>query len=184
MSSGPDGGRAAVFLDRDGTINEGAPPHEYITSVADFRWLPGAVDGLVKLARTGYVLTVVSNQRGVARGLVSPQVLTGIEQVIQAELAAHGCRIAAFRYCPHDILEGCDCRKPRPGMLLALADELNLDLGRSWMVGDAASDIEAGRAAGCRTVQIGRSPGQAGADLMASSLREAAELIAGGPPQA
>lgn len=169
--------RPAVFLDRDGTLNVNPPPHQYVTAVEDFRWLPGALDGLVYLARAGFVLAVVSNQRGVARGLVSPELLRGIERIIQHDLGVHGCAIEAFRYCPHDLSAACDCRKPRPGMLTGLAHELSLDLSKSWMVGDAPSDIQAGRAAGCRTVQIAGARIGTGADLVAGSLIEAARLI-------
>ena len=147
--SGADrGARAAVFLDRDGTLNVNPPPHQYLTRAGDFRWLPGAQDGVVRLAAAGFVLGVVSNQRGIARGLVTPQVLGEIERRIQADLAARGVRIEAFRYCPHDLDDHCDCRKPRPGMLRDLARPLEVDLTRSWMIGDSESDVEAGRAAG------------------------------------
>ena len=168
------GDRPAVFLDRDGTLNVKPPPHHYVTAVEEFLWLPGAIDGLVLLAQFGFVLTVVSNQRGVARGLVDLEVLSDIERLIQHDLATRGCGIEAFRYCPHETLEACDCRKPKPGMLIDLARELDLDLRRSWMIGDAASDIQAGRAAGCHTAQISESDEAVDADLRAASLIEAA----------
>jgi D-glycero-D-manno-heptose 1,7-bisphosphate phosphatase len=170
--------RAAVLLDRDGTINVKAPPHEYITSRQEFVWLPGAADGLARLAGAGYVLAVVSNQRGVARGLVSFDVLEEIEQVIQRELRTRGCRITAFCYCPHEHEDNCDCRKPKPGMLLALARELDLDLASSWMIGDSESDVQAGAAAGCRTVRLAPSGEHSSADLLAGSLLDASRLIA------
>lgn len=175
--------RPAAFVDRDGTINVRAAEHEYLTSVGDFEWLPGAVDGLVLLARAGYPLTVVSNQRGVARGLVSTDVLSGIEDVIQRGLREYGCSVEAFKYCVHDLDAGCDCRKPKPGMLLELADKLELDLARSWMIGDTESDVLAGRAAGCRTALIGDDLGF-GADIEAADLLEAAERIAAQPRSA
>ena len=93
--------RRAVFLDRDGTLNVRAPEHEYVTSVGDFAWMPGAVEGVAPLARNGYVLTVISNQRGVGRGLVSEATLREIEQRMQQDLAAAGCAIERFRYCFH-----------------------------------------------------------------------------------
>jgi D-glycero-D-manno-heptose 1,7-bisphosphate phosphatase len=181
-------GRRAAFIDRDGTINVRPAAHEYLTSDSAFRWLPGAAQGLARLAHTGYVLAVVSNQRGVARGLVSPAVLTAIEERIQRDLAPYGCRIDAFRYCVHEEHDGCSCRKPKPGMLLDLADEMTLDLRSSWMIGDAMSDVLAGRAAGCQTVllrddRVGaegvpKSDDGAEADLVASSLDGASQLIA------
>lgn len=169
--------RRAAFVDRDGTINVRAAEHEYITSADDFSWLPGALDGLLRLSRAGFVLTVVSNQRGVARGLVTRQVLDQIEQLIAAPLAEHGVAIAAFRYCFHDEWENCDCRKPKPGMLLDLSRELDLDLKRSWMIGDSDSDVGAGRAAGTMTASTDptRAPD---ADVVADSLAGVAEMIA------
>jgi D-glycero-D-manno-heptose 1,7-bisphosphate phosphatase len=170
--------RRAAFVDRDGTINVRAPEHQYVTSADEFVWLPGAVEGLVRLDRAGYVLSVVSNQRGVARGLVTREVLAEIEGLIGERLAEHDCAIAAFRYCFHDEWENCDCRKPKPGMLLDLARDLDLELPRSWMIGDSDSDISAGRAAGTMTASTdpARAPE---ADVVTNSLAAAAELIAG-----
>jgi D-glycero-D-manno-heptose 1,7-bisphosphate phosphatase len=170
--------RRAAFVDRDGTINVQPPEHKYVTSLDEFTWLPGAVAGLARLAQQGFALVVVSNQRGVARGLVTRELLRQIEEVIQDELARHGCRVEAFRYCFHDEWEACDCRKPRPGMLLEAARELELDLKRSWMIGDSVSDIAAGRAVGCRTASV--NPARSDdADVVAGSLEQAAALIAG-----
>jgi D-glycero-D-manno-heptose 1,7-bisphosphate phosphatase len=171
--------RRAVFLDRDGTLNVRPAEHEYVTSAEDFAWIPGAREAVGRLARTGYVLTVVSNQRGVGRGLVSPEVLREIEQRIQRDLAVEGCSIERFRYCFHSDEDGCGCRKPRPGMILDLADELNLDLAESWIIGDAASDVAAGKVAGCRTALVGGGRTD-DADLLAASLADASDLIAGG----
>jgi D-glycero-D-manno-heptose 1,7-bisphosphate phosphatase len=168
--------RPAAFIDRDGTINVRPPEHEYVTAVEEFAWLPGAADGLAQLAAAGFVLTVVSNQRGVARGLVSLGVLGEIERLIQCELAPRGFQISAFRYCIHDHGDGCDCRKPAPGMLLDLARGLDLDLERSWMIGDSEDDIRAGRAAGCHTAAV--TPGVA-ADVRSGSLAQAADAIVG-----
>jgi histidinol-phosphate phosphatase family protein len=171
--------RRAVFLDRDGTLNVRPAEHEYVTSAEDFAWLPGAPEAVGKLARAGYVLTVVSNQRGVGRGLVSPEVLREIEQRIQRDLAVEACSIESFRYCFHSNEDGCDCRKPRPGMILDLADELDLDLPQSWVIGDAPSDMAAGRVAGCRTALVGGGRAD-DADLLAASLAEASDAIAEG----
>lgn len=173
----------AIFLDRDGVLNVRPPEHDYVRSVAGFHWLPGAAAGAAQLAAAGYVLTVVSNQRGLARGLVTPQVLAEIETLIQSELEQRGTRIAAFRYCPHDLDAGCWCRKPKPGMILGLARELGLDMLRSWTIGDSVSDVTAGRMAGTRTVLVSADRAAipretAGiADLVAPSLLAASELI-------
>ncbi len=168
----------AIFLDRDGVLNVRPPEHEYVRSAAEFQWLPGAAEGAARLGRAGYVMTVASNQRGVARGLVTWEVLEEIEALIQDGLQPWGARIHAFRYCPHDLDAGCSCRKPAPGMFQALSSELGLDPARSWTIGDSASDVSAGRAAGTRTVLVARDADQGGAaDLVAPSLLAASELI-------
>jgi D-glycero-D-manno-heptose 1,7-bisphosphate phosphatase len=172
--------RAAAFLDRDGTLNTRPPEHTYLTSVDDFAWLPGAEMGAARLANAGYVLAVTSNQRGAARGLVDTTVLRSVEAVIQRGLANYDCAIEAFRYCLHEESANCDCRKPRPGLLLDLARDLELDLGRSWMIGDSETDVLAGQAAGCRTALIGKAPATCNPDLLAPSLDAASALIVKG----
>jgi D-glycero-D-manno-heptose 1,7-bisphosphate phosphatase len=169
--------RPAVFLDRDGTLNVRPPDHEYLTSERDFVWLPGAPEAVARFSRAGFAVAVVSNQRGVARGLVKPAALAAIEARIQRDLAAHDCAVEAFRYCIHNDRDACDCRKPKPGMLLELARILSLDLTASWMVGDSESDIQAGEAAGCATALIDASRPQTEADVVAASLLDASELI-------
>lgn len=168
-------GRPAVFLDRDGTINVRARAHEYIRDPAEFKWLPDALDGMVALARAGLPLVVVSNQRGVSRGLVSRDGLRAIEAVIQSALSEYGCWVEAFRYCTHGLEEGCDCRKPRPGLLLGGARDMGIDLRHSWMIGDGEEDVYAGRAAGCRVIRVGSDPSSG--VISAPSLREAARLV-------
>ena len=168
--------KRALFLDRDGTLNVKAPAHEYITSSDAFEWLPGAPEALARLAQAGFVLTVVSNQRGVSRGLVSLETLRGIEDRIQHDLEPHNCAITAFRYCTH-ASDTCDCRKPKPGMILELAKTLGLDIPSSWMVGDDESDIQAGEAAGCSTALLGAAIPQISATVHASTLSAVTDLI-------
>jgi len=154
--------RRAVFLDRDGVLNPRPPEHTYLTSAGEFEWLPGAREAVVALKEAGWKVAVVSNQRGVARGLVSTDVLAQIEQRIQRDLRP--AAIDGFYYCPHDLDAGCDCRKPHPGLLMRAASELGVDRSASWMIGDDANDVAAGRAAGCRTILIapdGHDPGDA-----------------------
>ena len=147
--AGP-GGRRAVFLDRDGVLvvpefREGrsfAPRR-----VEDFRVYPGAQQALAKLSAAGFLLAVVTNQPDVGNGLVSQAVVERMHELLKAELP-----IEAVRACYHRQNEGCYCRKPKPGMLLDLASEFGISLADSFMVGDRASDIDAGRAAGCKTV--------------------------------
>jgi D-glycero-D-manno-heptose 1,7-bisphosphate phosphatase len=168
----------AAFLDRDGTINVCPPPHAYVESAAAFQWLPDALDGIVSLADQGFALVVVSNQRGVARGLVSRLVLAEIEGIIQSALAERGQqRIVAFRYCTHDHADRCDCRKPVPGLLVEAAEEFRIDLAESWMIGDSESDVLAGSAAGCRTGRIADASVETSATLSAPSLLGVARAI-------
>ena len=167
----------AAFLDRDGTLNTRPPQHDYVREVSGFAWIPGAREGMAMLAEHGFALIVVSNQRGVSRGMVSPQVLTGIEQRIAADLEPLGVTMTGFLYCTHGLDDGCDCRKPAPGMLLRAADEHGIDLAASWMIGDADSDVAAGRGAGCRTARVGPDPTAGEADIVAPDLLTAAREI-------
>jgi D-glycero-D-manno-heptose 1,7-bisphosphate phosphatase len=165
-----------VFLDRDGVLNVRPPEHEYVTSADQFAWLPGAREAVVELKRCGWKVAVVSNQRGVALGLVSPGTLAEIEQVIQQDLAPDAA-IDGFYYCPHDADEGCDCRKPRPGLLVRAAKALRVDPAGSWMIGDEESDVSAGRAAGCSTILLSPAAPGTAADLVEPDLAAAARTL-------
>jgi D-glycero-D-manno-heptose 1,7-bisphosphate phosphatase len=173
--SGP--GATAVFLDRDGTLNVKPPEGDYVRSAEAFKWLPGAAQGAAALSHAGFALFVVSNQRGVARGLVDEATLAAIEVSIQAGLDPLSARVEAFRYCRHDLGDGCDCRKPAPGMILNLSHEHRLNLKRSWMIGDARSDVAAGSAAGCRTALVGE-PGQSFDDAIVPDVVTTSLLLA------
>jgi D-glycero-D-manno-heptose 1,7-bisphosphate phosphatase len=148
----------AVFLDRDGTLIEEV---NYLYEVDQIRLVPGAAEAIRQVNVTGTRLIVVTNQSGVARGLFPEERVTQVHARLMAMLQEQGARVDACYYCPHHPIEGigkyrvdCDCRKPKPGMLLAAARDLGLDLTQSWMIGDKISDLEAGAAAGCRTVLV------------------------------
>ena len=141
----------AVFLDRDGTI---ARDVGYCSRVEDFVILPGVPEAIRLLGEHGFKVVVITNQSGIGRGYFSEEALHLIHRHMLEELAKHGARVDAIYHCPHHPDDGCDCRKPRPGMLLRAAEELGIDLGGSYMVGDAESDVGAGKAAGCRTARI------------------------------
>jgi D-glycero-D-manno-heptose 1,7-bisphosphate phosphatase len=173
-------GRAAVFLDRDGVLNERPAEHQYVISPAGLRWLPGARDAVARLSRAGYPLIVVSNQRGIARGLLSWHALKQIENSMRADLESAGALVDAFYYCPHDLAERCGCRKPAPGLLLQAAAELQLDLRASVMIGDTEEDIEAGRAAGCVTIRLAEPGSSSAADLVLPDLPAAATAVLAG----
>ena len=150
--------RRAVFLDKDGTLIEDVP---YNVDPARIRLAACAPQGLRRLHEAGYLIVVVSNQSGVARGLFPERGLRGVEARLRELLAEHDVPLAGFYYCPHHP-EGvvaqyaveCDCRKPAPGMILRAARDLHLDLARSWFIGDILNDVEAGRRAGCRTILL------------------------------
>jgi D-glycero-D-manno-heptose 1,7-bisphosphate phosphatase len=172
----------AAFLDRDGVINQRAAEGEYITRWEDFVFLNGVVEAVSSLNQAGYRVIVVSNQRCIAKGLVTAaQVEEMHEQMVQ-RLARAGARIDAVYYCPHELEPVCRCRKPAPGMLLDAAMTHAIDLKNSWMIGDSEIDIEAGKNAGCRTVRIGDERelvNRNAADLIASSLEDAVgEILA------
>src|SRR5262245_42634607 len=127
----------AIFLDRDGVICENRSDH--VKSWAEFKFLPGAKNGLATLSRLGLPIIVVTNQAVIGRGIISADVVEDIHQRMLAEITAWGGRIDRVIYCPHRPEDECLCRKPKPGMLLQAAQELNLDLSQSYLVGDAAS---------------------------------------------
>ena len=150
--------RAAVFLDRDGVLIREVG---LLTRCEDVELLPGAASAVRDLRAAGFVVVVVTNQTVVARGLASMADVEKVHSHVQAMLGTFDAGIDAFYYCPHhpqatlpEFRVDCDCRKPRPGMLLRAAAEHDLDLGRSYMVGDRISDIAAGNRAGCYTIQV------------------------------
>ena len=146
----------AVFLDRDGTI---ILDHGYLKEARQVCLLAGACEALAKIKAYGFALVLVSNQSGIGRGLITPQQADQVHQAFVERLAEHGVRLDAVFYCPHTPAEGCRCRKPSPEMFLRAAGELDLDLARSFMVGDQATDMEAGKRAGCQTILLSTAPG-------------------------
>lgn len=167
--------RPAVFLDRDGVINANRP--DYVKSWAEVRFLPGVFRALARLARTPFAIVVVTNQSPVGRGLLAPEVAEEINRRIQAMVAAHGGRIDAVYLCPHRPEEGCACRKPKPGLLLRAAQERDLNLAASYMVGDALSDVEAARAAGVHPILVLTGRGRAHVHRLPEDLRAACTVV-------
>jgi D-glycero-D-manno-heptose 1,7-bisphosphate phosphatase len=169
----------AAFLDRDGVVNRRAPEGAYITRWEEMKFLPGVAEAIALLNQAGLKVIVVSNQRCVAKGLISARDLEQMHRRMCEELAAEGSKVDAVYYCPHELRAACDCRKPKPGMLLEAARTHSLDLAESWMIGDSDIDIEAGRNAGCRTVKLpGKSEAsQPAADVGAPSLLHAVHRI-------
>lgn len=150
----------AVFLDKDGTLVENIP---YNVDLARVRLMPGATTALQSLCRLGYRLVVITNQPGVALGHYDEPALHALEQGLRLILERAHISLEGFYYCPHHpdgnverFAKVCICRKPEAGLLLAAAKDLNIDLRRSWMIGDILDDIQAGRRAGCRTILVDR----------------------------
>ena len=145
---------SAVFLDRDGVINRKAPEGEYIRHWNEVEFIPGAVEAIVRLSSKGFKLFVVTNQRGIARRIVSESNVNVIHRRMLESISKAGGSVTHIYYCPHDYSDNCDCRKPKPGMLIRAATEHGVLLGSSWMVGDTESDVKAGKSVGCKTLQI------------------------------
>jgi len=141
-----------VILDRDGTINEDSDA--YVKSVAEWRPIPGSLEAIARLSQAGYRLVVATNQSGIARGLFDTATLVAIHDTLQRAAAQAGGRIDAFFFCPHAADSACQCRKPKPGMLVEIARRFNVSLGDTYMVGDAQRDVEAAAAAGARPVLV------------------------------
>lgn len=174
----------AVFLDRDGVINQKAPEGEYITRWEDFHILPGVVEAIALLNRADFRVIVVTNQRCIAKGLISPVELQRLHQRMTDRLSRAGAKLEAVYYCPHELEPVCRCRKPAAGMLLDAARDHDIELAESWMIGDSDIDIKTGKNAGCKTARLftgntienerrnGRTVSSS-ADIVALSLRDA-----------
>lgn len=185
----------AVFVDRDGVVNELVPDPvsgrpESPLRAEDVRLIPGAAAALRILAEAGWRLVGVSNQPSAAKGLITLAQLHAVQARVLELLETEGAGFDDFRLCLHhpqgvvpELTGPCDCRKPAPGMLLAAAAELGIDLGRSWMVGDTDGDVQAGSAAGCRTILVEhphsahKRTAQPQPDAVVGDLRAAAGII-------
>jgi len=177
--------KAAVFLDKDGTVLVDEP---YNVDPERMAYAPTAVEALACLGAAGVPLIVISNQGGIARGFFSPNALTAVHDRLAEMFREAGARLDGFYWCPHDpagVLPAyaiaCECRKPQPGLLLRAAKDLDLDLGASWFIGDILDDVQAGHEAGCRSVLLdvghetewhlapGRLPDRRAPDLYAAA---------------
>lgn len=145
--------RRCIFFDRDGIVNR-HPNNRWISSWADFRWMPGFMESLRLALQKGYVAAVVTNQQGIGKGVHSAAEIEALHAQLMAQLRRWDLPILGVYTCPHIAAAACACRKPEPGLLLEAARAHDLDLEASWMVGDQERDILAGHAAGCRTVRV------------------------------
>lgn len=142
----------AIFLDRDGTLNR--ERGDYVKSWQEYEWLPGALSALAQIANLQLPILVITNQSAIGRGILSLDELNCVHAQARAEAQAWGGRIDEFFVCPHAPDAGCDCRKPKPGLLLAAAAQYDLDLERCVFVGDSITDMQAAIAAGCAAILV------------------------------
>lgn len=173
----------AIFLDRDGTINKYVG---FLTNINDFELIDGVAEAIRKINEMGYLVIVVTNQPVVARGEVSVAELIEIHNKMETLLGKEGAYLDAIYYCPHhphrgyqgelpELKTDCDCRKPKPGMLLKASKDFNIELSQSWMIGDSKNDVRAGIRAGCKTALIGNESENYGQIVTVKSLIEFVE---------
>ncbi|WP_392558455.1 D-glycero-beta-D-manno-heptose 1,7-bisphosphate 7-phosphatase [Orbus mooreae] len=140
--------KPAIFLDRDGTINI---DHNYVHQIDDFDFIDGVIEAMLELKKMGFLLVITTNQSGIARGIFSQEQFDALTEWMDWSLIDRGVEIDGVYYCPHDPLyTNCDCRKPKPGMILTAQQDLNIDVANSYMVGDRVSDLLSGRNAGVK----------------------------------
>jgi histidinol-phosphate phosphatase family protein len=163
--------RKIALVDRDGTINRKAPKGEYVTNWETFDFLPGSIEGLQELSKKGYEIYIITNQAGIARGALTEQHLADIHAHMLTALEEKGVHVSGIYVCPHHWDAGCECRKPKPGMLFQAAREHRFDLTNAVFIGDDERDGEAAAAADCPFVRV------AGADTLLSVARKLPEAL-------
>ena len=146
--------KKVVFLDRDGVINEKPPKADYVKNWSEFKFLPGAIEAIKTLNQNGFETYIITNQPGIARGMMTEDDLKQIHNNLREELAKNNARIDQIYYCPHGWDDGCECRKPKPGLFFRAANEHDIDLTKTIFIGDEERDLEAGHAAGCKTILV------------------------------
>lgn len=170
--------RAAVFLDRDGTLNI---DKGYVHRLEDWEWIPGAIESIKTLKKAGFLIIVVTNQAGIARGYYDEADMSNLHTKINDELEKSGAKIDGFYHCPHHPefgeLRACECRKPMPGMIKQASQDFDIDLGRSWLIGDKMSDINAGLLAGVKPILVLTGYGKKERSLLGENLTCAANLF-------
>jgi len=174
-----------VFLDRDGVINQNLD-NDYVKIWDEFKFLPKAKEAVKALTDTNWDIIIISNQAGIGKGIMSAQAVEDISARMMDEIERCGGKVKAAYYCPHRSDENCECRKPKPGMLLRAACEFGIELSESYLIGDNITDIQAGARVGCTTILVKtgrgrecldrRSQWSANPDHIASELFEAAKL--------
>ena len=146
--------KRAIFMDRDGVINVNAKEHEYIKFIDEFKFITGALESFKLFSKSNFLPIVVTNQNGIHRKILSKEKLSEIHNHMISQIIKYGGVKPIIYWCGHGDEDDCDCRKPKPGMLLRAAKDLDVDLSQSWMIDDAKSGIEAGAVAGCQTILV------------------------------
>ncbi len=159
-----------VILDRDGVINEDS--EAYIKSPEEWQAIPGSIEAIAQLTQAGVAVAVATNQAGLARGLFEGDALAAIHQKMEQAVEAAGGQLAGIFFCPHHPDDGCDCRKPKPGLLYEIERELNITVKGKPFVGDSLRDLEAGMAAGCEPCLVLTGNGKKTLAKLPESLRE------------
>ena len=177
--------RRAVFLDRDGVINQNRD--DYVKDWSEFVFLPGVFRSLKCLSEKEFLIVVISNQSAIGRGLVDKEIIENIHNRMRAEIKKHGGRIDTIYYCPHTPEDKCGCRKPKPGLIKKAKSDLELDLKNSYLIGDAVSDMEAAVNSGCSPIFVLTGRGEEQINCLkqsgynsvpvVSDLKEAVDLI-------
>ncbi|MDR0779661.1 MAG: D-glycero-beta-D-manno-heptose 1,7-bisphosphate 7-phosphatase [Pseudomonadales bacterium] len=164
-----------VILDRDGVINQDSD--DYIRSVDEWIPIPGSIDAIARLSRAGFKVAVATNQSGIGRGYYSDDALAQMHALMYTLVEEAGGHIAALSYCPHLPNAGCACRKPLPGLLDAIAQELHLPLEHAWFVGDTGKDIETALSRNCRPILVLSGKGERTLASLSPHLRAAAVVV-------
>lgn len=141
-----------MFFDRDGVLTR--ERQDYVKTPEELEILPDIATPLREIQKRGFRVVIITNQSVIGRGLTTHDEMSRIHDKLRMELARLGCKIDGIYYCPHRPDEGCDCRKPEPGLILKASRELGIDTARSWMIGDKEIDLEAARRAGCRGIRV------------------------------
>lgn len=175
----------AIFLDRDGVINRDPGFGDYVKSWKEFEFLPGAIEAIKKLNENGYEIFVISNQAGVNKGLFTQEALDEITKNMLKGIEARGGKIRSVTYCTHLPDEGCNCRKPRTGMIERTTKGLEIDFKNTYFIGDSRLDVQTGRNMGCKTILLATGKEnpedvrnwQVKPDFIKKDLQEAAEWV-------
>lgn len=164
-----------VILDRDGVIN--ADSDDYIKSLEEWVPIPGSIEAIARLSRAGFKIAVATNQSGLARGYFDEITLANMHALLCALVEEQGGQVDAICYCPHGPDEGCHCRKPAPGLLERISEELQLPVAGAWYVGDTGKDLELGLKMGCKSILVRTGKGRGVEAKLDSGLRQAVTVV-------